>query len=500
MTSFACCRWSLGLFLVAWPITARLASVAADEPDPYKITDPVAMGDFQLTVTDGDGKPIQGVRVQATGLRVVEDRGSHYGWPVRNAGKAPQTVTDAKGNATFKVPEKIGRFPDWVHTSVVTYSLTHPEYISRRVETNESDSPCTETMVPGCELIVSAVNPQRQTIEDLGVLVAGNQPKFIPGSAPGQWRSRSIPRGRRQVMLVGPDREHHRHLFSRVLSLQFAESKKVSLRGLALEPGLEIKGKLADDVPRPVKNGVISSWSIPKPDGQVHAQENASIAWRDFAEIQPDGTFHFPSLPPTGKLQLIAICDGWVIDGSKPGDFFTRGVTYELDKQEITDHLWDDLVVPMTPTATIEVTVRTTDGKPLAGASLGTWPNQMLEMAGSQLLGAIYRSIDVVNRQWVPIEYPSSKTKERYESKTNQQGIGILRDIPLGAKSFYVTHDDYQVPLPEDNEAKRNRARDRAVNVTLDQAGVKKVDVTVEPIPKKTNNATRSNDKGDANE
>ncbi|QDT09475.1 hypothetical protein [Planctomycetes bacterium K23_9] len=459
-------------------------AASADELDPNRITHPVPTGDFLLTVTDETGKPLQGVRVIGTGLRVKEDPGSHYGWPTSNVGKRPEVFTDAMGKATFKVPEKFGRHPDWVHTTVVTYSLSHAEFISRRVETPCAAVPCTEQMVPGCELIVSAVDPQRQIIPNLSVLIAGNQPKFIAGEGPGVLRSRSIPRGRRQTMLVRADREQQRHLFSRVLSLNFAESKKVSLRGLALKNGLEIFGTLSDDVKRPVTNGVVISWSIPKPDGNVHAKENASIGWKDFAEIRPDGSYHFPSLPPTGKLQFIAICDGWIIDSKGPGGFFTRGITHDLDEKEFDDDgsghdVWDDLEIPMTPTASIQVSVKTPDGKPLPGAKLATWPNQLFEMSGSQWLGAIYPTADFLDRDWTPKPHRLCKSPQRYESTSDKDGVAILSDVPLGKMSISVSHDDYQVP-------KEKELRDRNVSVTLTEPGKKRIEVVMELIPRES--------------
>ncbi len=469
---------AIALWLL-WMLTvvemSASTALAAEAVDEIKV--PVDTKPFVVVIKDEEGNPVQGATVRAAGLRVKESPGSYYGWPTANVGKAPEVLTDQQGRASFDYPPKFGQHPDWLHTITVCYYLEHPEFIQKHVETSPADSPWTESVVPGCELIVSAQTPGHEIITNLGVVIAGNQTMFAPGDGPGVIRSRAVPHGTRQVMLISPDKDDGKHLFSEVRRLPFAKSKKVTLRGLVLRPGLEVTGRLADKVPRPVKNGIVISNSIPMPRGKAHAEADASITWGDVAEVQPDGSFRFPSLPRTGKLQLIAICDGWMITSTAGKNFFTTGVIYELEDLEIEDGRWDGLEIAMEPTASVKVVVTDQDGNPIKGAEVGAWPNQKLEMLGSQILGDVYPSVNFLNRNWSREQHPLCKSDERYRGITDDQGTAVLRDLPLTNQSIAVSHDDYQVPKTEG-------MNDRYIKVLFEKPEQQTVTVTLERRPK----------------
>jgi hypothetical protein len=469
-------RYVFPLKIITLLLSLSLASefLGAQVADPDKLTIPVPTEDFAVTVTDESGDPIEGVRVTPNGLRVEEFPGTHYSWPARNVGKPRSVRTDAQGKASFKFPPKFGKHPDWVHTNVITYSVEHPEFISRRVESSVDAKSAIEEMVPGCELIASAIDPNREVIENLSVMIAGNSPRFVSGDLPGEIRSRSIPRGRRQTMLVSADQENGNHLFSSVRSFPFTESKKVTLRGLTLRPGMEILGKLSDEVDRPVNDGFVIAWSIPKPDGPVNHKERASIGWRDVADIQSDGTFHFPSLPKGGKLQVIAICDGWLIDGRRRGSII-RGITYDLNDVAIVDDLWDGLEIPMKRAASVAVKLLKPDGSPLVGATVYTCPNQAFDLSGSQILGDVYCSADLLNKDSSRLSRADVRRNHRYTATTDDRGICHLNDMPLGNQSVVVLHDEYQVPGPASVE--------REFNFVVDAPGEMEVTIDVELIP-----------------
>ncbi len=46
-------------------------------------------------------------------------------------------------------------------------------------------------------------------------------------------------------------------------------------------------------------------------EGRAANQADADfLIWSDWTEVREDGTFTFASVPPKGKVQLIAACDG----------------------------------------------------------------------------------------------------------------------------------------------------------------------------------------------
>ena len=95
-TAFVCFVWVL-------------SDCAAQESNGKdSIPFPVEMGDFQLSVVDDSGEPIEGAEVLVGGVRCQEDPGSWYAWPAGNGGPMPIVPTDSDGVAKFKFPTKLG--------------------------------------------------------------------------------------------------------------------------------------------------------------------------------------------------------------------------------------------------------------------------------------------------------------------------------------------------------------------------------------------------------
>ena len=148
-----------------------------------------------------------------------------------------------------------------------------------------------------------------------------------------------------------------------------------------LKPGVHVEGRLADDVPRPIKNGRVVARIVEAQTGWVNDSH-----WDAVADIAADGTFVFESLPPDADLQVTAICDGWVSknpaddviterrkqvygDGLDPRRFkmgivFPQVFRLEGDPIKAT--------IPMVRTAIYEVTVLDENDRPLPGAESAT--------------------------------------------------------------------------------------------------------------------------------
>ncbi len=52
-----------------------------------------------------------------------------------------------------------------------------------------------------------------------------------------------------------------------------------------------------------------------------------SLLWWDRVPLETDGSFVFSSLPRSGKVHLIAVCDGWV---SRSNDQSVVGEEFDL--------------------------------------------------------------------------------------------------------------------------------------------------------------------------
>ncbi len=453
---------------------------AADEP-ANEITEPTEMAPFVLTLTDASsGMPIAGAEVMPYAMRCLEDPGSHYGWPIRNAGRPPKLATDADGKITIMYPKVFGSAPDWLTASEISLSVQHTSYIPTRLDFNPTDGEATSELSSGEEVAFSGVDDQDQPLEKIGILFAGPGGQAKWQLVDGMMRSRAIPNGRWQAILVAL-RDDGKHLFSSVLPIRLAEGRRVNIREVKLRPGLQLTGSLSDNVTRPVRNGKVIAWCLPKPEGPVHGGENPSIGWHEETEVRDDGTFEFPSLPRGGKVQIIALADGWLSVDAKdfghPG--MTHGTLIELDELAAESPL--HLSLPMEPTGQIQVSIVKPDGSPLEDASVSTWPNQIWELSGSQVLGTCYPTSNLIRHQLgdgpAPDYLRSDPPLSRYYQKTDENGNAVLRDLPiLQSESINVSHDDYLMP-------RQQVGQDRQIQVEIDAEKPTRVTIKMEPKP-----------------
>ncbi len=440
------CR-TFAFFLLCLPSVA----VAADEPPKY----PVETAEFVLTIKS-EGRPVKDATVRLYACRCEEDPGSHYGWPSVNTDAATELTSDDQGKITVTWPLKFGLPDNWKTTSQISMSINHPEFVPEQLHIDPRQKTAVKEINAGCELTFSAVDSDRQALQ-IGVLMAG------PGGAAmwlrdegGVVRSRAIPDGSWQAMLVSP-KEDGRHLFSGVLPVRLANRQDVKIRNLRLRPGLRIVGKLSDDVPRPVTAGRVQVRCIPKPAGTQWEEADPSVVWMDVAKVAEDGTFELLSLPRTGQIQLIAICSGWLgINQGERNEIFrrTQGMILDLDDLAIEHDVYEDLIIPMEPTGTINVTVLKPDGKPLPGAQVSTNPNQIWLLGGSTIVGSYQRSIESIQAQIDKVDQVrANRPKQavpKYVARTDQNGTATLSGIPLKQnQTVDAMHDDYTLPFDQ---------------------------------------------------
>ena len=268
----------------------------------------------------------------------------------------------------------------------------------------------------------------------------------------GTISTRSIPDEPWQTMLVAPGPAGV-HLFSGILPAKFSKNRPVTIRGIKLSPGLQLNGELDAQVQRPVTDGRVIAYCLPKPSGRVNDVSDPSLSWSDYADINEDGSFVFNSLPRTGTLQLIALCRGWTIQ-SQPrdevGEFFVQGIQINLDESEIVDGQLS-VVLPMQPAGSLEVTVTNPDGSPLAGVQIGSWPNQKLDKWGSQLLGTCCPSMTIVEARLdgcgnqLNEMFFDQHGSSRFTQTSDEDGHVTLYDIPVNQSAYQLTatHPQY---------------------------------------------------------
>jgi hypothetical protein len=151
-----------------------------------------------------------------------------------------------------------------------------------------------------------------------------------------------------------------------------------------------------------------------------------SLLYYDSTEIDQDGKFHFRSLPSTGTLQLIAICDGWV--GQQETDSpFIVGETFEVDGN------LSDVELEMQRTFDAKIRVIDEKGKPQAGVTIACSPNQRFKKGGSTWLGKRHDSLSSLRSQLMA-EPSAAKVVDHnlYSGVTDNQGRLTIRNLPRG--------------------------------------------------------------------
>ncbi len=437
---------------------------AIERIDPQGKAFPAELSQYQLRVVTMTGKPVSGVAV-------VPSYVSFYGGGDSVDEKLIQTVkTDQDGLARLVLhtaggEQKARRLRRAALRGIYGISLRvdHPDHPiwhdylkwdgDRRIVLADSTTVEVRARREHDPAWLPRVYPVfHSTFEDLDRserdgLVTVRRIDLSSAKAPRWMRAVHIPE-------KGPV------VYSALVDLKGRKGNPLRL-DLTMKPGARVEGRLAAEVPRPVKNGHVVAQI-------VHgANFSTNWYWSVISPVAADGTFVLESVPPDENLQLIALCDGWAapsptlkeVDAYKaehafpeakyegPVSFFIYPRLYRLDGS------LTHAVVPMKPTATCEVTVSDDSGQPIPGASIEFWPNARFFDSGSQIFGDRRDSLTQIRSHLTAgSRHPSddlNTAEHAFSAKTDAHGIAIVRNLPLG------------------ETAKPNEPKDLYMNVSL---------------------------------
>lgn len=370
---------------------APAASDAAAAAAPVRAkVDKTARDWVQLLIQDRFGAAIASADVKMVGLRTRREPGSHHSWPDEpSVGRS-----DAQGKVRLW-------HPLWVNsddeTGSLTFLVTHPEYVARTVDQFEIGPELREPRVVvlerGAFVIVSG------WIDSPSEVITAIEPHLtwevrLAKDAwlrvrDGRLSTANIPPGEHALYLsyAHPERGV---FFSDVTRFTLGDAEQKELH-LQLHAPRKLEGRIEDEVPRPVRNGLVQL------NLQIGSGPSSPVrALRTFdAPIREDGTFTFANLPP-GDGQIIALCDGWAserVDSSESGAAASstpaenepdakeawrrrdmRFVPAKLDPAEFAAE-GRVFVLAMEPTSSLKATLKRADGTPAAGVKLSCWPN-----------------------------------------------------------------------------------------------------------------------------
>lgn len=436
------------LVVIALPHVALAA--APLDPDAIDFTE---TAELTVKVSDQDGAPVADAHVTPYAMRMVE-LGGHGFWPRDVLGPPRPTISDAEGVAKVPYPVHVRSGPRVLTPRLVTFSVRHSDFVQTVVHFDLGPEHAAVVLKPGCEVAIGAVDEAGTRVTDFGVLVAGASGAEIwVDDGQGGRRTRSMNDGTWQTMLVklqdtGPT------LFSDVLPLRVRPSQSVRMRQVRLLPGARIQGTLSLNVPRPTRGYVVAT-SVPIPANSSWSDDSPSLTWHDWAEVRPDGSFELESVPRGGKIQLIAVCEGWISTTTIPeARSQIMGQLFDVGSGDVS------VALEMEPTGSLEVSLRTKDGRPFTTGRVASSPNQRYWKGGSTFLGQRFRSENYIHNQLRdPSQHLSIVDEGQqfpFDQPVSETGSVILSGLPLGRNLRVVLiHERFHL----DGEGERNEVR-----------------------------------------
>ncbi len=382
----------------------------------------------RVTLIDSDGKPIDGVSIKPFGLNLS------YFWPDSLLGDPVETFTDIAGLAILEYPQL---FADGVQCKSIDCIVAHTEYVGVvvRIPVNDTDD-YKLTLKKGVRFSLKGIDEEGVPIKQrFAAMMSGDTPpKFRHVELDGSIETKGAAQGGHQVMLVQPMRDGKTR-FSEALFFHFSDKDQedgVLVDDVELIPGIRVFGSLPDDIARPVTNGVVMACQMPMEIKNAAELKLRSLMWTDWTTVAEDGTFEFPSLPRSGRLQLIALCDGWVSPGER---IMTKGQLFSVSDEDL------EVSLNMEPTMDAIIDVKDAFGKPIEDAHVGFWPNELWQDYGSQILGERSKSIEQAQSQIEPSQAskPHIHRFDAFSGKTNEQGRIRIQNLPTrSAQEFSV--------------------------------------------------------------
>lgn len=467
------CLSSYALIAVGLFIGLDLPILAAEVEDekPAKANPAGAPRRFEFHIQTTDGKPVEGAKI--------------YPWAVLcNGGsfavqekRVPAVKSDVDGKATIVFPHDAELEADDERTSKLLRDGLNQGLRQIAIRVDHPDHPIYSQYV-------DAGGPRRIELVDSTTIVVridqSREPRkggaLYPVLSRTFWLASNFSADEGVLTIRRVDRTSDQASqwlrvveltddggparFSDLIDLNSHRGNPVNL-DIETKPGARVVGRLAGDVPRPVKNGFVV--------GQIVGGPNSweGWSWGVKAEIDQDGKFTIDSLPPNDNLQLIALCDGWVSTSPTIDELnaYQKEHGFNVENPVLhSGHVQPRLLrltsgtivrgISMQPTATCEVKVVDADGMPVSGASVSFWPNQFWFRGGAQVLGTGFDTLSFIRDELAKkdrLDLSSALGRQqRFSAKTNDQGLALISNLPAGGDAesdeereypFYVEHE-----------------------------------------------------------
>jgi len=406
------------------------------------------MINLPVRVVDADGKPVADAVVIPWALRCSQGHGS---WRPDGLGDSEPPTLKTGDDGSVEVPyPKYAELDERVMTTQVTLSIDHADFAY--VDYEFIDVPLKEPppheakLARGCVVEVTPFeNGQPASSGNVKALWSDGRswkPEVSPTvTKDGALRIPAMPAGMGQLLLARLDGERVTH-FSSIVDLELKAGDTLRER-VELRPAVRIKGKVSDNVPRPVKQGRLSARTLPKDP----SREN--VMWYSWAAIAEDGTFTIGAWPAGEPIQIVSLCDGYIAEpGSPPAVIKDPRSPDPYYRPQVFEASADGQAITLNMTPMVRCIVETVDehGKPLGAVEVSAWPNVGWWNSGSQVYCTplIRGEKLLVTRDYVPaVEdvYPKP-----FQATSDSSGLAELQ-LPASNKRLSAENDGYELPV-----------------------------------------------------
>jgi hypothetical protein len=452
---------------------------------------PVAL----LRVVDGKGKPIAGAVIRPQGLRTKPGAYSAgwYSWQARRMGVQDDPVTtDANGHARLPYPKYVF---ERIETGTICLSVDHPDFVLERPKRMMNFAPPNRApwrvwldyiwgRVRHKALVVrpDPIVLQQGGILKLKVDSIGEGPfyaqvgrmsdgdnSFWIHPAPNELVTKRLQPGPATIRAVQFD-TNGVAWFSPVTNITAVAGQTMEIE-VELTRGVTLHGQLDETAVRPIRNGKVIANISP----QGEKPQNNPPTWHAWSSIREDGTFDIGSLPE-GKLEIVALCDGYVsTNGPGKDSFFHYPQVRAIEKNDLS------VTVGMERTCNLAVLVTDALGKPLEDAQVSAWPNIRYGEWGATILGGDdYNTADFMRNSDKGNSFMKwwQNKPASFTATSDIAGVALMMNLPKEAKEFSVTHSNFALPARDDGSGEKRRQ----ASMRLSSGLTNRVTVQLEPV------------------
>jgi len=445
-----------GSSLIRLPTTLTLlaasltlfASAATAQDDAQ--ADPV-LQTLKVKAVDKERVAIGGTILRPTKVQYEQDPTNFC--PV----KLPSVETDGRGEATLTFP--VG---DKGPISKVYLEAKHDSFLKRFAKADITDALTTITLERGLQIATSGLDPvTKKTIKN-GLHGMTNRNGLVDWQVKsnGTLVSPIIDKEETSLRLVQLDNGKAIR-FSKLIDISADEKNRLRFSDVEMIDAVTVTGKLGDEVPRPVKSGMINC-CVASVSQHKQAPLSTSWNWRAFSELNPDGTFTLEGIPADSVLQVHCACTMAQILAEFPGEANNNSNAplpqiFQIEKQDI------EITVPMQPLGSVTVKVFDQDDRPVSKARasltvfpkflyLGNWGSYALTYSSARRLTRLRSVSDgKTPRPFLASDavIPSRRDRSDFYSDfafhnffTDDNGLAVIDGVPPGGVSVSVLHPD----------------------------------------------------------